>query len=476
MAHLPVIFIPFCLLFLGALPCFTSGTTLEELQLQLNQLNKNYKTLEEKVAKLELALHVGNQSAGKISISRTCRETRAADPFLGSGMYWIDPDGQAVGDDPIYVYCDMTKGSTAVHHDSESPTDVGHCAGPGCYSKAVNYAASNRQMLALVELSAQCYQSIKYDCNNAPLELNGVSYAWWNDKYGIPQYYWAGSNNSVHTCQCGIDGTCVDPVAKCNCDAAAPVQLFDDGVVTNKEILPITMLNFGRTQLETSSGVHTLGPFECVGQVSVDRMPSSCEDLWKTGHKLNGLYSVVGVSTAESIYCDFSKLPHELGFQNWIGFIDIKSFPTHFYVRKLQNYFAQLYTPIPFEDEMVNVGGAMNLTAGIFTAPRTGKYFFSASGSTNFPASSYTLLFDIDLFKNGYTIGVSRTDSYSSSSNLKTFTLQAVVDLQREDEIWLAATLAAQGAFIFGYDYTHFNGFLLEEAISESLNAIYYTL
>jgi hypothetical protein len=41
---------------------------------------------------------------------RTCREAHQADPSLTSGMYWIDPDGQAVGDDPIYVYCDMNSG------------------------------------------------------------------------------------------------------------------------------------------------------------------------------------------------------------------------------------------------------------------------------------------------------------------------------------------------------------------------------
>ncbi|KAK4011391.1 hypothetical protein OUZ56_020505 [Daphnia magna] len=472
MAHLPVLFIPICILFLGAWPYLTAATTLEELQLQLNQLTKNYKILEEKVARLELAQHVAHQSAGKISISRTCRETRDADPSLSSGMYWIDPDGQGVGDDPIYVFCNMTTGSTAVPHDSESPTDVGHCADPGCYSKAVNYVASSRQMLALAELSAQCYQSIKYDCNYAPLELNDVAYAWWNDKYGNPQYYWAGSNNSVHTCQCGIDGNCVDPAAKCNCDAAAPVQLTDDGVVTNKEVLPITKLNFGRTQFETSSGVHTLGPFECTGQVVVDRMPSSCEDLWKTGHTLSGLYSVVGVSMVESVYCDFSKMPHESGFQNWIGFVDIKSSPTYFYVRKLYNYFAQLTTPIPFETEIVNVGRSMNLTTGIFTAPRTGKYFFSASGNTNFPASSYTLLFDITLYKNGYSVGKIRTDSYSSSPNLKTFTLQTILDLQVGDEIWLGISMLPQEAFIFGYEYSHFTGFLLEESISNSLNSL----
>ncbi len=52
----------------------------------------------------------GQQSAEKILFPRTCREIRAAQPWLSSGMHWIDPDGQGVGDDPIFVYCNMTKG------------------------------------------------------------------------------------------------------------------------------------------------------------------------------------------------------------------------------------------------------------------------------------------------------------------------------------------------------------------------------
>ena len=39
---------------------------------------------------------------------RTCRELKAMNPSLASGMQWIDPDGQWIGDDPIYVYCDMS--------------------------------------------------------------------------------------------------------------------------------------------------------------------------------------------------------------------------------------------------------------------------------------------------------------------------------------------------------------------------------
>jgi hypothetical protein len=72
--------------------------------------------------------------------------------------------------------------------------------------------------------------------------------------------------------------------------------------------------------LETSSGVHTLGRFECTGQVAVSGMPSSCADLWRTGHSLSGLYSVLGTAMVESVYCDFSKLPSDSGMQIQISF------------------------------------------------------------------------------------------------------------------------------------------------------------
>ena len=56
------------------------------------------------------------QSSGKIGIPRTCRELRAANPSLASGMQFIDPDGQGIGDDPIFVYCDMATGKFRHFH------------------------------------------------------------------------------------------------------------------------------------------------------------------------------------------------------------------------------------------------------------------------------------------------------------------------------------------------------------------------
>jgi hypothetical protein len=85
------------------------------------------------------------------------------------------------------------------------------------------------------------------------------------------------------------------------------------GYITNKEALPVTKLSFGRTIANNSYGIHTLGKFECSGRATVDRMPKSCDDLWKIGHTLNGLYDVKGDTEVRSVYCDFTKLPGDQG-------------------------------------------------------------------------------------------------------------------------------------------------------------------
>ena len=80
-------------------------TRLEEKDLQQELLIK------ELLKEREINSASRERSAGRsVLFPRTCRELRATDPSLNSGMHWIDPDGQGVGDDPIYVYCDMATG------------------------------------------------------------------------------------------------------------------------------------------------------------------------------------------------------------------------------------------------------------------------------------------------------------------------------------------------------------------------------
>jgi hypothetical protein len=51
-------------------------------------------------------------------------------------------------------------------------------------------------------------------------------------------------------------------------------------------------------------------------QVTINGLPSSCEDLKSIGHTLNGFYSVMENATMESVYCDFTKLPSDAGSFN----------------------------------------------------------------------------------------------------------------------------------------------------------------
>ncbi len=61
---------------------------------------------------------------------------------------------------PLNFVFGVSIGTTSVPHDTESPTNVGHCAEPGCYSRTINYNATSKQLSALAELSIECHQSI----------------------------------------------------------------------------------------------------------------------------------------------------------------------------------------------------------------------------------------------------------------------------------------------------------------------------
>ena len=83
-------------------------TKVNELEAKNVELEGKVKQLEWKVRQLET--RPNPISTVQKSIHRSCHEMFAADPSLISGFYWIDPDGNGTGDDPINVYCEMTTG------------------------------------------------------------------------------------------------------------------------------------------------------------------------------------------------------------------------------------------------------------------------------------------------------------------------------------------------------------------------------
>jgi hypothetical protein len=140
----------------------------------------------------------------------------------------------------------------------------------------------------------------------------------------------------------------------------------------------------------------------------------------------------------------------------------------------LSNNFNQTKTSIPFDVERLNVGGAMNLQTGKFTAPRTGKYFFSFIGLFGFPGSTSRQLSDTFLFKNDVIIARSRSDENNTAITLEyeNLSLQSTLNLNKGDQIWLEIASLSTGAFLHGDNNTNFNGFLLEEEISKSVQTL----
>ncbi|EFX87180.1 C1q and tumor necrosis factor-related protein 2 [Daphnia pulex] len=194
------------------------------------------------------------------------------------------------------------------------------------------------------------------------------------------------------------------------------------------------------------------------------------------GHTFNGIYSIVGAKFMETVFCDFCKTPSDPGFQTWIGFDDVKSSPTYFTVQRFQN-FRQQDVPIPFDVELLNVGGAMNAQTGKFTAPRAGTYFFSFVGWAYFSPSTSQVNINVGLFLNGNSIGRGHADEMTNNLQIgdqyETFTLQSTLNLQAGNQIWLQMFGSSSGALLTGSyasSYvTTFTGLLLQEEISQSV-------
>ena len=160
-----------------------------------------------------------------------------------------------------------------------------------------------------------------------------------------------------------------------------------------------------------------------------------------------------------------------------IGYIDVKSSPVYFYVQRTANFFNKTNTPIPFDTELLNVGGAMNSTSGKFTAPRDGIYSFSFTGLARLPASSLKVYLRVEMYLNGNSIGGGHADEVGTT----TFSFQSTLELKKEDKIWLEIYDGPTGAsrlffqivfksfqqgYLYGSHYTHFSGSLLEEKIA----------
>lgn len=142
--------------------------------------------------------------------------------------------------------------------------------------------------------------------------------------------------------------------------------------------------------------------------------------------------------------------------QTIVGFNDVKSIPVYFYAQRSYG-FSGNGTAISYESAPVNIGGGLDVSSGIFTAPVSGRYFLAFSATTN----TFTH-FVLQLNGVEYSSSVVNTESshYNQASQ------ESLLDLKQGDRVNVAmileASLERNGPY-FWYAGAHFTGMLMEE-------------
>jgi len=113
---------------------------------------------------------------------------------------------------------------------------------------------------------------------------------------------------------------------------------------------------------------------------------------------------------------------------------------------------------LSFEVERLNVGGAMNLASGVFTAPVNGIYHFDFSAIKD-GSSDYMV---IDLQVND--IGYGRAHTAAGKSN-SVASLTASLRLKVGDRVVLN-NLSGGKMFENQFHHTHFAGWLVDEELA----------
>jgi hypothetical protein len=162
------------------------------------------------------------------------------------------------------------------------------------------------------------------------------------------------------------------------------------------------------------------------------------------------------VLVGEHLRVCFELIVFLTGMETAVGVVVFKSSPVYFHVQRNSPY-SRAGTTIPFDITRLNVGGGMNIASGIFTAPKSGIYFFSFHGVKALSASYLS----VDLYHNSNYI----TKALGANEHgLFTVTLSSTFSLKSGDQISLRLG-TGELHDSDPYFHTNFNGMLLEEEI-----------
>lgn len=174
------------------------------------------------------------------------------------------------------------------------------------------------QIIALTQLSATCEQAIQFDCFMAPLMEHGSDLGYWLDRNGNKSNFFHGNLNpdQPHVCRCGLDQTCVIPELPCNCDAKEPNWVADEGVITDKTILPITEFAYGPMEYDMQKAKIKIGHLKCSGRSEISSSVVTCATLKRQGVAFSGLFNLKDEGGNLRLgYCDMQKGLEEDGLE-----------------------------------------------------------------------------------------------------------------------------------------------------------------
>lgn len=137
--------------------------------------------------------------------------------------------------------------------------------------------------------------------------------------------------------------------------------------------------------------------------------------------------------------------------------MDVKTKIVHFFVTKNESFAGSGY--MRFDKEFLNIGGAMNLTTGVFTVPVNGTYHFEFTGYKDTSDTDLTIFLQV----NGPNGGFFGTSIASGPSGKYTsLYLTASLQLKVNDQVILSKSTSGV-LYEAGSSMTQFTGWLVEE-------------
>nr|CAH0113511.1 unnamed protein product [Daphnia galeata] len=138
--------------------------------------------------------------------------------------------------------------------------------------------------------------------------------------------------------------------------------------------------------------------------------------------------------------------------------------PVAFHVHSRGNY-TQVNTTIPYENEYVNTGGAMNLTTGVFRAPIAGTYVFNFNAPRYSSDQNVPLCLNVRMDLNNLPVANGPICGYSYEKWTEA-SLVAVLDLKQNDTVGVylqQGEIRGDYSVRSNHSHTHFTGFLMYE-------------